>query len=59
VAKQKDAKWQLAEAGKRDTVVKQRGAKCLVMGNSMLSNVGAERADMMVECFSGIRAEQL
>jgi hypothetical protein len=29
------------------------------MGDSMLSNVGAEHTDMMVECFPGIRAEQL
>jgi hypothetical protein len=46
-------------AGKRDTVAKQNDVKCMVMGDSMLSNVGVEHTDMMVECFPGIRAEQL
>jgi hypothetical protein len=32
---------QLAGAGKRDTVAKQTDAKCLVMGESVVSNAGA------------------
>jgi hypothetical protein len=48
------------EAGKRDTVsAKQKLAHCVVVGDSVLHNVGAERADMKVECFLGINTEQL
>ncbi|PNF31036.1 hypothetical protein B7P43_G17867 [Cryptotermes secundus] len=50
---------QRAGAGKSDAVVTQKDTKCLVMGNSILRNVGAEHPDLMVECFQGIRAEQL
>jgi hypothetical protein len=39
--------------------VKQKLAKYLVVGDSVLHNVGAEQEDMMVECFLGIKAEQL
>jgi hypothetical protein len=39
VAKQKDAKLQLAGALKRDTEAKQNDAKCVAVGDSMLSNV--------------------
>jgi hypothetical protein len=42
--------------GKRNTVAKQKDA---VPGDSFVRNVGSEHADMTVECFSGIRAEQL
>jgi hypothetical protein len=31
----------------------------MVVGDSLLRNVGAEHADMMVECFPGIKTEQL
>jgi hypothetical protein len=58
-AKQKDAKLQLAGDLKRDTVAKQKDVKCMVLGDSMLSNIGAEHIGLMVECFPGIRAEQL
>jgi hypothetical protein len=44
---------------KRDAGAKQKDAKCVVMGDSMLRNFGVEHTDMMVECFLGIRAEQL
>jgi hypothetical protein len=55
-----EEKLLLVEAGKRDTVpAKQKSAKCVVVGDSMLSNVGAEHTDMMVEGFPGIRTEQL
>ncbi|PNF19592.1 hypothetical protein B7P43_G17139 [Cryptotermes secundus] len=50
---------QRAGAGKSDAVVTQKDTKCLVMGDSILRNVGAEHPDLMVECFPGIRAEQL
>jgi hypothetical protein len=47
-------------AGERDKVpAKQKVAKCVVFGNSMLRNVGAEHTDMMVEYFPGIKTEQL
>lgn len=45
---------------KRDTVtVKPRREKCLVLGDSIVRNVGAEKSDMRVECFPGIRSDQL
>jgi hypothetical protein len=46
-----EEKLQLAGAGKWDTVAKHTGATCLVMGDSMVSNVGTENADRMVVCF--------
>jgi hypothetical protein len=50
----------LAGAGKRDTVpAKQRVTKCMVVGDSLLRNVGAEHADKMVECSPGIKTEHL
>jgi len=33
--------------------------KCVVVGDSLLRNVGAEHADMMMECLPGIKTEQL
>ena len=41
--------------GNGDTV----SAKCLVLGDSIVRNVGTEKPDMRVECFPGIRADQL
>jgi hypothetical protein len=39
-------------AAKRDTVpVKQKSAKCMVVGDSVVCGVGAEHTDMIVECF--------
>jgi len=54
----------LAENGKNvgngDTVtVKPVGEKCLVLGDSIVSNAGAEKPNMRVEGFPGIRADQL
>ena len=50
----------LAGAGKRDTVpAKQKTAKCMVVGDTIVRSVGAEHADVMVECFLGIKTEQL
>jgi hypothetical protein len=55
-----EEKLLLAGAGKRDTVyAKQKLAKCLVVCDSVLHNVGAEHEDMMVEGFLGIKAKQL
>jgi len=34
-------------------------AMCMLVGDLMLRNVGAEHRDMMVECFQGIKTEQL
>ena len=45
----------LAGAGKRDTGT----AKCMVVGDTIVRSVGAEHADVMVECFLGIETEQL
>ena len=46
--------------GKEDTVtVKPVVEKCLVLGDSIVRNVGVEKPNMRVECFPGIRADQL
>ena len=46
--------------GKRDTGHgKQTFTKCMVGGDWVLQNVGAKHADMMVECFQGVKIEQL
>jgi hypothetical protein len=48
------------EAGKRNTVpAKQKVAKCMVVGDSLLPNVGAEYAGIKVECFPWINTEPL
>ena len=39
--------------------VKPVGEKCLVLGDSIVRNAGAENSNMRVECFPGIRADQL
>jgi hypothetical protein len=47
-------------AGKSDSVhAKQKTAKCMLVGYLILRSVGAEHTDMMVECFQGIKTEQL
>ena len=38
---------------------KQNVTKCIVVGDSIVRNIGAEHADMKVECFPGIKTEQL
>jgi hypothetical protein len=46
--------------GKGDTMTeKPVKEKCLVLGDSIVRNVGAEKSNMRVECFPGIRADQL
>jgi len=54
------AKLLMAGTGNRDTMpTKQKVTKCVVVADSILRNVGAEHADMTVECFPGIKTEQL
>jgi len=36
-----------------------KGGECLLLGESIIWNVGTECSDMTVECFPGIRTEQL
>jgi hypothetical protein len=48
------------EVGKGDiAMVKPMVEKCLVLGDSIVRNFGAEKPNMRVECFPGIRADQL
>ena len=55
-----EAELQMAGAGIGDTMPKkQEVTKCVVVGDSLLRNVGAEHADMKMECFPGIKTEQL
>jgi hypothetical protein len=54
----------LAENGKdtekRDTVtVKPTSERCLVLGDSIVRNVGTDESDMKVQCFPGIKTDQL
>ena len=49
----------MAGTGGRDTMpTKQKVTKCMVVGDSIVGNVGAEHADMKVECFPGIKSQQ-
>jgi len=55
-----EAKLLMAGTGERDTMpTKQNVTKCMVVGDSIVRSVGAEHADMNVECFPGIKTEQL
>jgi len=48
------------DVGKGETVtVKPVGETCLVLGDSIVRNVGTEKSNMRVECFPGIRADDL
>jgi hypothetical protein len=38
---------------------KRKVTKCVLVGDAVLRNFGAEHADMKVECFQGIKTEQL
>ena len=50
----------MAGTGQRDTKpTKQKVTNCMVVGDSVVRNIGAEHADMKVECFPGIKTEQL
>jgi len=37
----------------------RKGGECLVLGDSIIRNVGTESSAMKIECFPGIRTEQL
>jgi len=39
--------------------VKTGSDKCLVLGDSIVRNIGAEKTNMRVECFPGIASDQL
>jgi len=55
-----ETKLQMAGTGERDTMpTKQNVTKCMVVGDSIVRNVGADRSDMKVERFPGIKTEQL
>jgi hypothetical protein len=48
------------EIGRKVTVQEyHEGEKCLVVGDSIIRNVGTGQNIMIVECFPGIRTEQL
>jgi hypothetical protein len=48
------------EIGRKVTLQERHeGEKCLVMGDSIIRNVGTGQNNMMVECFLGIRREKL
>ena len=50
-----EERLRLVETGKRNSVAdKQVVAKCIVSGDSLLGNVGAEQEDMKLECFQGL-----
>jgi hypothetical protein len=47
-------------AGKMDMLpVKQKSARCMVVGDSLARGIGAEHMNMMVECLPGIKSELL
>jgi len=55
-----EAKLLMAGTGNRDTMpTKQKATKCMVVGDSVLRNVGAEHVEMKVGYFPGIKTEQL
>jgi len=55
-----EAKVLMAGNGKRDTMLAHPDVtKCMVVGDSILRNAGVEHAKMYVECFPGIKTEQL
>jgi hypothetical protein len=50
----------MAGTGFTDTMpTEQNVTTCMAVGDSIVRNVGAEHADMKVECFPGIKTEQL
>jgi len=38
-------------------LIKQNFTKCMVVGDSIVRNVGAEHEDMKVECFPGVKTK--
>jgi hypothetical protein len=52
-----EAKLQMAGSGDKGSMLtKQKVVKCMFVGDSLVRNVGAEHADMKVECFPGIKS---
>ena len=55
-----EAKLLMAGPGERDTMpATLMFTKCVVVGDTVLRIFGADHADMMVECFPGIKIKQL
>ena len=55
-----EPKLQMAGTGDKDSMsTKQKVVKCMVVGDSLVRNVGADHGNMEVECFPGIKTEQL
>ena len=55
-----EAKLLMAGTGERDTMpTKQKVTNRMVVGDSIVRNFGAVYEDMKVECFPGIKTEQL
>ena len=55
-----ETKFQMAGARVGDKMPKkQKAEKCMVIGDSIVRNVGVDHAEMKVECFPGIKTEQL
>ena len=55
-----EAKLQMAGNTERDAIPTRTNiTKCMVIGDSIVRNVGVVHADMKAECFPGIKTEQL
>lgn len=55
-----EAKLKVTKAEEKGSILAEnKGAKCLVVGDSLVRNVGLGHSDMMVECFPGIKTVQL
>ena len=61
-ARNKELEEELIQArvGKKDPVpAKYKAAKCMVVGDSVARNVGADLAEIRVECFPVIKTDHL
>ena len=54
-----ESKLQMEGSGEKKSTTEIQKFKCMVVGDSIVPNVGPEHADMKVECFPAIKAEQL
>ena len=54
-----ETKLQMAGSGVNDSIPIKQNVKCLVVGDSLVRNVGTDHSDMKEECFPGIKTEQL
>ena len=58
--KELEEKIKQERVGKMEPVpAKDSSAKCIVVGDSMIRNVGADQEEISVECFPGIKTDQL